>query len=100
MKSPVKIEVQNKENLYILWNDNSETKIPLKKLRDACPCAECASKKDKKVEYKEAFPTLNIGGKYEIIKMEIVGNYAVNIFWKDGHSTGIYEFKYLQELGE
>ena len=29
--------------------------------------------------------------------MRIVGNYAVNVDWSDGHSTGIYNFRSLRE---
>lgn len=28
-----------------------------------------------------------------------VGNYALGIAWADGHSSGIYSFEYLYELG-
>jgi DUF971 family protein len=27
-----------------------------------------------------------------------VGNYALNIIWRDGHSTGIYPYGLLREL--
>jgi DUF971 family protein len=29
-----------------------------------------------------------------------VGNYAIAINWNDGHSTGIYSFDYMRDLGE
>ena len=29
-----------------------------------------------------------------------VGNYAITLNWNDGHSTGIYSFTALRELGE
>jgi DUF971 family protein len=28
-----------------------------------------------------------------------VGRYALQFMWSDGHSTGIYTFEYLRELG-
>ncbi len=31
-------------------------------------------------------------------RAELVGRYALQIFWSDGHSTGIYSFHYLREL--
>ncbi len=32
------------------------------------------------------------------VRAELVGRYAVQIFWNDGHSTGIYTFDYLRSL--
>jgi DUF971 family protein len=31
-------------------------------------------------------------------RAELVGRYALQIFWNDGHSTGIYSFDYLRSL--
>tara|TARA_B110000495_G_C22933638_1_gene545873 strand:+ start:723 stop:1118 length:396 start_codon:yes stop_codon:yes gene_type:complete len=35
-----------------------------------------------------------------LLKIEPVGNYAVKLFFDDGHSTGIYPWTYLYELCE
>jgi DUF971 family protein len=32
------------------------------------------------------------------IRAELVGRYALQIFWNDGHSSGIYAFDYLRRL--
>ena len=32
--------------------------------------------------------------------VSIVGRYALNFRWSDGHETGIYSFRYLRELCE
>ena len=34
-----------------------------------------------------------------IVEVEQVGNYAIRIVFDDGHSTGIYSWPYLYELG-
>ena len=31
-------------------------------------------------------------------RAELVGRYALQIFWNDGHSAGIYAFDYLRSL--
>jgi DUF971 family protein len=36
----------------------------------------------------------------EIRDISIVGRYALNFRWSDGHETGIYSFRYLRELCE
>lgn len=32
------------------------------------------------------------------LRAELVGRYALQIFWNDGHSSGIYAFSYLRDL--
>ena len=34
---PAKIKIRENKYLFILWDDNSESKIELKKLREFCP---------------------------------------------------------------
>jgi DUF971 family protein len=45
---------------------------------------------------------VTIGGKrnVRILKLEPVGHYAIRIIFDDGHSTGLYTWSYLRELGE
>ena len=42
----------------------------------------------------------SISEKIEIRDISIVGRYALNFRWSDGHETGIYSFRYLRELCE
>ncbi len=35
-----------------------------------------------------------------IVEISIVGRYALNFRWNDGHETGIYSFRYLRDLCE
>jgi DUF971 family protein len=35
---------------------------------------------------------------FELAELEVVGNYALQLRWKDGHSYGIYTWRYLREL--
>jgi len=37
-------------------------------------------------------------GAAETGKAELVGRYALQIYWSDGHSSGIYTFDYLRNL--
>jgi DUF971 family protein len=39
-----------------------------------------------------------ISEELKINDMSIVGRYALNFRWSDGHETGIYSFRYLREL--
>jgi DUF971 family protein len=42
----------------------------------------------------------SISENIEIRDISIVGRYALNFRWSDGHETGIYSFRYLRELCE
>ena len=37
-------------------------------------------------------------GSIELEKLDGVGNYALQLVWKDGHSYGIYTWEYLRQL--
>jgi len=39
-----------------------------------------------------------VPGKYELLRLTPVGNYAVAAVWGDGHDTGIYSWDYLLGL--
>ena len=93
--SPKKIQV-NDGFLLIDWNDNKTSKIKLSNLRKNCPCAVCAADNE---EQGEKYIPLYSGDQLQITEIKIVGHYAVNINWKDGHNTGIYEFEQLRNLG-
>ena len=33
-----------------------------------------------------------------VAELKVVGNYAINIKWRDGHNTGFYEYTFLRNL--
>ncbi|NLT49632.1 MAG: DUF971 domain-containing protein [Ignavibacteria bacterium] len=91
---PVKLNI-DKNTLNITWNDNSEDKIKLANLRRLCPCAVCNSEREKN---GNTYIPIYTGNQLKIENIKIVGSYAVNIIWKDGHSNGIYDFDYLLKI--
>lgn len=94
---PVQIKVTGKKHLKIIWDDDSESLIEIKKLRRYCPCATCVSEREEQGKYYIPL----ISEEQTIIKnIEQVGNYAIGITWKDGHNTGIYEYGFLRKLSE
>jgi len=83
--------------LAIHWNDGTESFVDLAFLRRACPCAACGGEPDvlgnvmrPNVSYSE--------NSFELAGFAIVGGYAVQPRWRDGHVTGIYSFQYLRRL--
>jgi DUF971 family protein len=92
-----------KREMTITWLDGHESVYPLSLLRQQCPCAVCNEMRKK----KEADPLLLLtpsqaGASDELevdSPIELVGQYALQLFWADGHRTGIYTFDYLRHLG-
>lgn len=98
MNHPVKLKRTENESLLIKWDNGDEFEIPLEFLRDECPCVSC---KGESVIFNNYIPIktpYKPAGFYKIDKIEPVGNYAIQIIWKDGHSTGIYSWDTLQKI--
>ena len=96
--SPKKIKLIDKNKLFIQWDEDSESTIPLKYLRDECPCATCKGETVLLKTYRPARPAHSVPGMYEIKDIQQVGGYAIQITWRDGHNTGIYSWEYLRKL--
>ena len=83
--------------IRIEWSDGHESVYDFDRLRWACPCATCRGEMGRpgmldQVERLTPEQT-------ELVDIEQVGRYAIMPVWADGHSTGIYTYQYLRELG-
>jgi len=85
--------------IAIAWNDGSETFIGLEMLRRNCPCAMCGGEPDVlgRIERPEVSYTAD---SFSLRGWHIVGGYALQPSWADGHSTGLYTFPYLRKIAE
>jgi DUF971 family protein len=87
------------DELAIVWNDGAETFLKLELLRRACPCAACGGEPD--VLGNIARPLVAYNEKsFQLAGFQVVGGYAIQPSWADGHNTGIYSFTYLRRLGQ
>ncbi len=85
------------DELALAFGDGSEAYLSLAMLRRACPCAGCQGEPD--ALGRVVRPRVEFGPRaFELLKFETVGGYAIQLFWGDGHSTGIYSYSYLQRL--
>jgi len=85
--------------LAIQWNDGTESYLDLQFLRRACPCAGCGGEPD--VLGNVLRPHLSYSeNSFELAGFQIVGGYALQPRWQDGHETGLYSFQYLRRLSE
>ncbi len=83
--------------LALSFSDDTEAYLPLPMLRRACPCAACQGEPD--ALGRVARPVVEHGPRaFELLKFEAVGGYAIQLFWGDGHSSGIYSYAYLKSL--
>ncbi len=75
------------------WADGHTGVYPHTILRGYCPCAGCQGHSGT-ISFVE--PTSAI--QTELDDIEAVGNYALRLVWFDGHSSGLYSFRYLRAL--
>lgn len=91
---------KEQQTIELDWSDGHHSSLPLKFLRDACPCAACKGEVLFGKVYKPAPLTVFQEGMYELKNIQPVGQYAIQLTWKDGHDTGIYSYEYLLMLEE
>ena len=85
--------------LAIQWNDGTESYFGLEFLRRACPCAACGGEPD--VLGNIARPNVTYTGEsFQLAGFNLVGGYAVQPHWADGHESGLYSFQYLRRIAE
>ncbi len=84
---------QNSRVMEIKFSDGQSFRLPYEFLRVYSPSAEVRG-------HGPGQEVLQTGkGNVEIRALEPVGSYAVQPVFSDGHSTGIYSWDYLYELG-
>lgn len=90
--------------LEIQWSDGWTQSLTVRQLRDRCPCATCREKQaaDRK-KASSGVKLLQIVSDAElqpltVVRMAPAGNYAYNIQFSDGHSSGVFTLEYLREL--
>jgi DUF971 family protein len=67
-------------------------------VRKACPCAGCRTAQEQ--QSRALLPVLQSAPATSVQATGacLIGNYALQIEWSDGHSSGIYDFRYLRQL--
>ena len=97
----MRLELRNAQlignELSLAWNDETESYFALEFLRRACPCAACGGEPD--VLGNVSRPHVTYTDKsFQLVGFDLVGGYALQPRWADGHSSGIYSFTYLRRL--
>jgi DUF971 family protein len=88
---PVEVRApRGASTLEIDFADGHRGVYPHEILRGYCPCAICQGHQGP-IRFVEGGDTL-------LEDLAEVGDYALRLTWGDGHSTGIYTFRFLRDL--
>jgi len=108
----VKVHVSTGAGVDIAWADGHRSHYDFVYLREECPCAMCDDERRKKHEFAARTPqgpqapaVLSTPPLLPMFKprpgaraAKAVGNYALQIDFNDGHTTGIYSYDYLRSI--
>ena len=81
--------------LEIEWRDGHLTTYDFTGLRWLCPCAICRGEGGMP-GWLDSGPTLT-PIQTTLVDVKLVGTYAIQPIWADGHSTGYYSYTGLRE---
>ena len=93
---PREIEQEGAAGLRVTWADARVCRYGAATLRRVCPCAQCVNE----MTGERTIRPESVPDALTIEDVALVGRYALNFRWSDGHQTGIYSFRYLRELCE
>ena len=99
---PTEITADRKAaTVTITWDNDSTCVYPFSLLRNACPCADCRGGHDNmKSEPDEnvfSIPLMDAKNS-QLEDIKAVGSYAIQFVWGDGHSAGLFDWKFLNTL--
>ncbi len=96
MATPTPTEIklhQASHKMEIAFTDGAHFELPFEFLRVYSPSAEVRG-------HGPGQEVLQVGKREVLITAaEPVGHYGINLFFSDGHDTGIYSWEYLYDLG-
>ena len=96
LPEPTALSLLPDGKLAIEWSDGRRRRYEIGELRRKCPCATCMYERDsapRTVDPPEDSPPVTLE------QVHPVGNYAYNIRFSDGHSTGIFPLGIAFEVG-
>jgi DUF971 family protein len=104
--TPERVHVNKTEGtgVEIDWKDAHRSHWTFGFLRDACPCATCIEEREAsgrepgqpKPQPRSALPMYKAPVRPKEVRP--VGRYAMAFDWNDGHTSGIYSWRYLRQI--
>jgi len=83
--------VRDRSRLHLVWRGGKASEIDAGRLRSACRCAGCT-----RARIDGVFPGSFDG--LSIKTIGVIGDYAINIVFADGHARGIFPWEFLRSL--
>jgi DUF971 family protein len=107
----IKVRISTGAGVDIVWADHHSSHYDFTYLREQCPCARCDEERRKKEDAVAHPPNVSgtvLGGSGAVLPLfkprplaraaKAIGNYALQIDFSDGHTTGIYSYDYLRTI--
>jgi ATP-binding protein involved in chromosome partitioning len=92
MPMPEEIVGLLRSTITFTWPDGHKTVYPARALRLRCRCAACVEEMSGRPLLDEASVPATVRAK----QIDLMGQYAIQIGWTDGHDSGIYNFRDLR----
>ncbi len=93
---PVEIKQSGVRELRISWNDGQVNDFDVVELRRSCRCAACVDE----ITGSQILQPAQVGEEVRPQTIRQVGNYAIQVNWSDGHTSGIFTFDYLRQIAQ
>ncbi len=88
------LELLEPDQLLVVWRDGHESLFPYRFLRLKCSCARCIDE----FTGKPLLAAERVPEDIRVRRWEATGRYGINLFFSDGHATGIYTLRNLRRL--
>ena len=91
---PTEVRICDDGRIHVEWDDGHVSDYGAKELRVNCGCAQSIEEWTRRKLLDPASVAADIRAEDHMM----VGKYAVQFLWSDGHFTGIYPFDHLRRL--
>ncbi len=82
--------------ITLKWSNGRIWTVANKELRASCQCALCINE----MTGAKIIDPAKIKSDIAATQVTPLGNYAIGVTWNDGHSSGIYPYKRIEELAQ
>lgn len=97
--TPVHLDLKKDRGLTVQWSDGTGSYYSIAYLRRMSPAADQRElRKQMRHDPLTILPSAPASGEIVAENAEMVGNYAIQITFSDGHSAGIYTWDYLRQI--
>ena len=95
---PTGVKADKTERLIkITWADGHESRFPFDGLRTICPCVMCKGGHARMGAPADPCAVRDAAAtELQLLGLQAMGSYALQISWSDGHDSGIFTWEFLR----